>query len=407
MLPLLDEAWTWEAWAAAQRAADPWKRPHTRDEVGIEVRRGREAGFGWREMGCMLQVPDGEILALWHERGAHDPIRSEITRLAVLLRALKPSAAQMGKPFPEEDNPFFLQLVALVGSTQARLNGLTEVADPATVAKMLRRGSLRRTDDRVVRSYFDEVRAPSNTAPPLPVLDPGEQGSPAETRRRMQAVSSVLADLGLTCLPAYPPRAKGAIRGLRALLIAELNADPALAASLERAAVLAATFLPAPTKTFAPPPERSGPTGCAGRRRGGAPWDRSAADARNGALGDAGEEFVIAVERRRLRREGRSDLAHLVEWTARDVGEGEGYDVASFNADRTPRLIEVKTTNGAADTPFFLTANEVRVSADRHGDYWLYRVFDFGQRTRAIYTLRGALDGGELTLTPTFFRAAR
>lgn len=407
MLPPLNEAWTWGAWAAAQKAADPWKHVRTRDEVGIEVRRGRAAGFSWREMVQMLQIPDEEILTLWHERGEHDPIREEIAMLVSFLRALKLRAAEMGESFPGEDNASFMRLATMVGIIQMRLNGLTEVADPATVAEMLRLRSLSDINDRVVRSYFDEVRAWSNTAPALPVLDSTEQGDPAEARRRMQAVSSLLADLGLTWLPAYPPRAKGATRQLRALLIAELNADPALTVALEPTAVLAATFLPAPAKTFATPPERSGPTRGSGRRRSAATWDRSVVDARNSALGNAGEEFVMAVERRRLRREGRSDLADLVEWTACDVGEGAGYDVSSFNADRTPRLIEVKTTNGAADTPFFLTANEVRVSTDRPGDYWLYRVFDFGRKTRAIYTVQGALNGGELTLTPTVYRAER
>ena len=134
-------------------------------------------------------------------------------------------------------------------------------------------------------------------------------------------------------------------------------------------------------------------------------YDRSAADAANRKLGDAGEEFVVAMERRRLTSEGRADLADKVAWTARDVGDGAGYDVASFNADGTVRLIEVKTTYGDAATAFFVTANEVRVSAARPGDYWLYRVYDFDKPTRAIYRLQGALDGGALALEPVAYRA--
>ena len=136
-------------------------------------------------------------------------------------------------------------------------------------------------------------------------------------------------------------------------------------------------------------------------------YDRSAADAANRKLGDAGEEFVVVFERRRLASEGRADLAERVAWTARDIGDGAGYNVSSFSADGSARLIEVKTTNGDAATAFYVTANEVRVSAARPGDYWLYRVYDFGKPTRPIYRLQGALDGGELVLEPSVYRVTR
>lgn len=43
-------------------------------------------------------------------------------------------------------------------------------------------------------------------------------------------------------------------------------------------------------------------------------------------------------------------------------------------------MIEVKTTNGAARTPFYLTRNEYEVS-EASGDAWrLYRVHLFAQR---------------------------
>lgn len=43
---------------------------------------------------------------------------------------------------------------------------------------------------------------------------------------------------------------------------------------------------------------------------------------------------------------------------AAEDGDGAGYDVLSFSAKGRERLIEVKTTNGSAWTPFFLTRNE-------------------------------------------------
>lgn len=88
-------------------------------------------------------------------------------------------------------------------------------------------------------------------------------------------------------------------------------------------------------------------------------------DFRNRALGRAGEEFVIDLERRRLAAGDRGDLARKVRWVAMEDGDGAGFDVLSFDLGGKERLIEVKTTNGAAQTPFFLTRHEMVVAGER------------------------------------------
>jgi hypothetical protein len=91
-----------------------------------------------------------------------------------------------------------------------------------------------------------------------------------------------------------------------------------------------------------------------------------------------GEEWAVEVERRRLHdTEKRPDLARKVEWIADTRGDGSGYDIASFNADGSSRLIEVKTTGLGKEFPFMVTANEVRVSEREAQAFRLYRVFDF------------------------------
>jgi hypothetical protein len=80
-------------------------------------------------------------------------------------------------------------------------------------------------------------------------------------------------------------------------------------------------------------------------------------DRLNRALGRAGEEFVLEVERTRLTRAGLHRLARNVRWIAEEEGDGAGYDILSFDVAGRQRLIEVKTTNGAARTPFFLSRN--------------------------------------------------
>ncbi len=113
-------------------------------------------------------------------------------------------------------------------------------------------------------------------------------------------------------------------------------------------------------------------------------------DFRNRQLGRAGEAFVVAMERTRLVEAGRDDLADKVRWTADVDGDGAGYDVRSFDVKGQERLIEVKTTNGGARTPFFLTRNEHDVSEARSDVWRLYRVHLFAQRP-SIYTIEPPL----------------
>lgn len=126
-------------------------------------------------------------------------------------------------------------------------------------------------------------------------------------------------------------------------------------------------------------------------------------DFRNRQLGRAGEEFVIDLERRRLSAVDRSDLARKVRWVAQEDGDGAGFDVASFDQDGRERLIEVKTTNGAAATPFFMTRNEMAVAGERSEHWHLYRVHLFAQRPQ-IFTVRPPIER-VLRLDPETWRA--
>ena len=111
-------------------------------------------------------------------------------------------------------------------------------------------------------------------------------------------------------------------------------------------------------------------------------FDFVARDAANRNLGQRGEEFVLEFERKRLHDGGRRDLVERIEWTARVRGDGAGYDVESFNADGSERLIEVKTTGLGKYFPFNVTVNEVRCSEAKPNEFHLYRVFNFGPEAR-------------------------
>lgn len=114
-------------------------------------------------------------------------------------------------------------------------------------------------------------------------------------------------------------------------------------------------------------------------------------EARNRRLGYLGEEFILHMEKQRLARLGREDLAREVEWTSKVCGDGAGYDIRSFNAAMDQELyIEVKTTNAGKFQPFMITDNEVAFSEERASQYSLYRVFQFKDDPR-IFTLDGSI----------------
>jgi len=132
-------------------------------------------------------------------------------------------------------------------------------------------------------------------------------------------------------------------------------------------------------------------------------FDVAGRDARNRALGRAGEERVLAHERATLRQHGAYDLAEQVRWISEEEGDGAGYDISSYAEDGTPRLIEVKTTTGWDRTPFHISRNELRV-ADARRDHWrLMRVYNFARDPRA-FELCPPLDA-HVSLTPTSFQA--
>lgn len=131
--------------------------------------------------------------------------------------------------------------------------------------------------------------------------------------------------------------------------------------------------------------------------------DWALADAQNRKLGEQGEKFVFDLEVRHLNDLGRHDLAAQVEWTARNKGDGFGYDIGSFDDTGKQKFIEVKTTRGPKSMPFLLTANEFDCAGKLGASYWIYRVFHFGPDVR-FYKIGVPLED-RLLLKPKVFVA--
>jgi len=100
---------------------------------------------------------------------------------------------------------------------------------------------------------------------------------------------------------------------------------------------------------------------------------------------------------------GRVDLAKRVKWVSKDIGDGLGYDIRSFDQDGNEVFLEVKTTTSGRATPFFVSNNEVAVSGEKGDSYRLVRVFNFSKKPR-FFSLTGSLSE-VLQLEATSYRA--
>ena len=132
-------------------------------------------------------------------------------------------------------------------------------------------------------------------------------------------------------------------------------------------------------------------------------FDVAARVERNGALGRAGEERVLAHERATLAGLGRADLASRVRWVSHEDGDGAGFDIESYSPEGHTRLVEVKTTNGWERTPFHITRNELAVADNRPTEWCLLRLWNFAREPRA-FELRPPLDA-HVSLIATSFEA--
>jgi hypothetical protein len=193
-----------------------------------------------------------------------------------------------------------------------------------------------------------------------------------------QNVSAVLDELGLPWIRGYQPKRnyQGAIFDA---IDRYLSTHPAALNPPAPADFL----LPKPENVFVDPPKLKATAPSPERlRRLVQKFDPVERDEQNRTLGRAGERLVFDIERRTLETCQRPDLARKVRWISQEIGDGAGYDILSFDPTGQELLIEVKTTNGGPQTPFFISRNEFRVAAEQADAWRLYRVHLFVQAPR-------------------------
>jgi len=244
----------------------------------------------------------------------------------------------------------------------------------------------------------------------LAPLLPGRSNSSIEYKH--QNISAALIGLGLPYVDGYKPASN-----FQALLAREVEAfldkNPGVLQRLATAPLVNPTTGPKLEGLRLDQIEEEPPERLLLRSQPSSPWlsrkvqrvNFAEREAANRQLGKLGEEFVVRLERQRLRSAGRDDLAGKVEPVSETVGDGLGFDVLSFEEkDSSERLVEVKTTVLGKFFPFYVTETEVRCSEAMAAQFHLFGVFDFARSPR-LYVLKGSLRE-RCQLAPLLYQAS-
>lgn len=224
-----------------------------------------------------------------------------------------------------------------------------------------------------------------------------------------QNISALLIEMGIPYIDGYKPRSNYQRSILPTAVSAHLKSNPELYDLFEADSVATPNtpsvedFLSAwespPTPDNSNRDEATEPQAL--YRPGGINY--LAREAKNQALGDAGEQFVLNFERARLIRAGRESLAERIEQVSITVGPSAGFDIKSFEENGADRFIEAKTTKYGKNTPFFVTPNELQFSKENASQYFLYRLFRFKKSPR-LFALHGSVEE-RCRLEPSEYRA--
>lgn len=124
----------------------------------------------------------------------------------------------------------------------------------------------------------------------------------------------------------------------------------------------------------------------------------------NKRIGNLGELFVIQLEKEKLKKANKPKLVKKVAHHAKDIGDGLGYDVLSYDENGNKMFIEVKATKSGKNTPFFITRNELARSKQEKNNYYIYRIYNFNDETLRgdVLVLQG--DASNLCVEPVNYK---
>ena len=124
----------------------------------------------------------------------------------------------------------------------------------------------------------------------------------------------------------------------------------------------------------------------------------------NKQIGDLGELWALKYEKEKLKQAGQENLIEKIKHTAKDEGDGTGYDIQSFDRNGKKIYIEVKTTKGAKNSTFYITRTELERSKIERNNYYLYRLYNYNEDkdTADILIINGDLTN--LCEVPTTYK---
>ena len=126
---------------------------------------------------------------------------------------------------------------------------------------------------------------------------------------------------------------------------------------------------------------------------------------RNQEIGAIGELIILEEEKKRLRDAGKEELAKKVKLLS-ETNNTAPYDILSYEVDKTPKYIEVKSTKGDKYSQFNISRREVEFSKQKQDAYYLYRVYGLNELTKEAkyYVKRGNILEN-FVLTPKAYMA--
>jgi|SaaInlStandDraft_1057018.scaffolds.fasta_scaffold62701_2 hypothetical protein len=124
----------------------------------------------------------------------------------------------------------------------------------------------------------------------------------------------------------------------------------------------------------------------------------------NKRIGDLGEIWVLKQEKDFLIKNGKENLAEKVFHSAKNEGDGLGYDILSYKLNGEKKYIEVKTTKGRKNSTFYISRNELERSKIEADNYYLYRVYEFNEETEKGKILKIIGDLSDICVAPINYK---
>ena len=118
-------------------------------------------------------------------------------------------------------------------------------------------------------------------------------------------------------------------------------------------------------------------------------------------IGEAGESLVYKYECNIIeaaKKKGQIGEDIFVKWVSRD-DDSAGYDILSYDLKtKTTKYIEVKSTSGGKNTPFYISENELNFSKRKSDKYYIYRIYGLKNKDNSLigfYIINGDLETQE------------